>query len=38
MHYDAEGKIAIFGSDSKEYKSFAKDKNLTVVKAMKSKK
>jgi hypothetical protein len=38
VHCDKDGKIAIYGCDTKEYKKFAKDKSLKVVKAMKSSK
>lgn len=36
VHYNEEGKMAIYGADSVEYKRFVQDKNLKVVKAMKS--
>lgn len=36
VHYNEEGKMAIYGADSEEYKRFVQDKNLKVVKAMKS--
>jgi len=38
VHANEEGKIAIYGADSDEYKKFVKDKNLQHVKAMRSKK
>lgn len=38
VHYDKEGKMAIYGADSPEYEMFSKDKTLKVLKAMKSKK
>jgi hypothetical protein len=38
VHYDKDGKIAIFGADSPEYEKFSKDKTLKVIKAMKSSK
>lgn len=38
VHYNEEGKMAIFGADTKEYKKFSKDKSLKVLKAMKSSK
>lgn len=38
IHYNEEGKMAIFGSDSAAYKTFVKDKKLKVLKAMKSSK
>ncbi|MCC6372598.1 MAG: hypothetical protein IT236_16460 [Bacteroidia bacterium] len=37
VHNNENEKMAIFSCDSKEYKKFAKEKSLTVVKAMKSK-
>jgi hypothetical protein len=37
VHSNAEGKIAIYGADTVEYKKFLKDKTLNHVKAMKSK-
>lgn len=37
VHADKDGKIALVGSETKEYKKFLNDKNLKVVKAMKSK-
>lgn len=36
VHNDTKGKVAIYGLDTEEYKKFAADKNLKVVKAMKS--
>jgi Family of unknown function (DUF6157) len=36
VHNDKNGKVAIVGMDSAEYKRLSKDKSLTVVKAMKS--
>jgi hypothetical protein len=36
-YHDADGKVAIYGMDSKEYKKLAKDKSLQHVKAMRSK-
>jgi len=38
VHYDKDGKMAIYGADSAEYKKFSKDKSLKVIKAMKSSK
>lgn len=38
VHFDKDGKMAIVGSDTPQYKKFLKDKSLTVVKAMKSSK
>jgi hypothetical protein len=37
-HFDATGKMAIYPVESEEYQSFAKDKSLTQVRAMRSKK
>lgn len=37
VHSDENGKIALYACDSPEYEKFLKDKNLEVVKAMKSK-
>ena len=36
IHYNHEGKMALYGSESEEYKRYIEDKNLKVVKAMKS--
>lgn len=36
VHSNAEGKIAIYGCDTPEYKKLQKDKSLKIVKAMKS--
>lgn len=36
VHSDAQGRIAIFGCESAEYKKLAKDPSLKVVKAMRS--
>jgi hypothetical protein len=36
VHYDKDGKMAIFGIESAEYEKLSKDKSLKVVKAMKS--
>jgi hypothetical protein len=36
VHHNTEGKIAIYGCDSPEYKKMMSDKSLKVVKAMKS--
>ncbi|HYG40613.1 MAG TPA: DUF6157 family protein [Cytophagales bacterium] len=36
VHSDEDGKIALYGCDSVEYKKLAEDKTLKVVKAMKS--
>jgi Family of unknown function (DUF6157) len=38
VHYDKDGKIAIYAANSPEYEKFSKDENLKVIKAMKSKK
>ena len=38
VHYDKDGKMAIYGADSAEYEKFSKDKTLNVIKAMKSSK
>ncbi len=38
VHYDKEGKMAIYSAESAEYKKFSKDKSLKVIKAMKSSK
>lgn len=36
VHNDKDGKMAIFGAESAEYKKLSKDNTLKVVKAMKS--
>jgi hypothetical protein len=38
VHNNKDGKMAIFGVESAEYKKLSKDKTLKVVKAMKSSK
>ncbi len=38
VHSNAEGKIAIYDADSKEYRQFLKDKTIKQLKAMRSKK
>lgn len=38
VHYDKDGKIALFGCETAEYKKFTKDKTLQILKAMKSSK
>lgn len=38
VHNNAEGKIALFGMESKEYQKFLSDKSIKKVKAMKSSK
>lgn len=37
VHANEEGRIAIYGADSEEYKRLSKDDNLKHVKAMRSK-
>jgi hypothetical protein len=37
IHYDAEGKMAIYAIESKEYKALATDSSLHHLKAMRSK-
>lgn len=36
IHSNSEGKIALFGMETKEYEQFLKDKKIKKVKAMKS--
>jgi hypothetical protein len=36
VHCNADGKIAIYGAETAEYKNLLKDKSLAVVKAMRS--
>jgi len=36
VHYNEDGKIAIYGCETTEYKKLSKDKTLTILKAMKS--
>ncbi len=38
VHYNADGKMAIYGAESDEYQKFLSDKSLKVLKAMKSSK
>lgn len=38
VHYDQQGKIAIFGVDTDEYQALADDKNLKLLRAMRSSK
>lgn len=38
IHSNAEGKIALFGIESDEYKKLVNDESLKIVKAMRSKK
>ena len=36
IHYNHEGKMAIYGCETKEYKAFSNDKTLKILKAMRS--
>lgn len=38
VHNDKDGKIALYGCETPEYKKFSKDKSLKVMKAMKTSK
>ncbi|NOU20019.1 MAG: hypothetical protein HOO91_20870 [Bacteroidales bacterium] len=38
VHSNKDGKIALYGCETKEYEKFVKDKALKVIKAMKSSK
>lgn len=38
VHSDDEGKIALYGIETKEYAKFVKDKTVKKVRAMRSKK
>ncbi|HLT87256.1 MAG TPA: DUF6157 family protein [Sphingobacterium sp.] len=38
IHYDSQGKMAIYGMETLDYKKFVADKHLKLVKAMKSSK
>lgn len=38
VHSNKDGKVALYGRETPEYKAYAKDKTLKVVKAMRSKK
>ncbi|MCB0395190.1 MAG: hypothetical protein KDD36_00970 [Flavobacteriales bacterium] len=38
VHFDARGKIAIYGMETPDYKKFAEDRNLNVIQAMRSSK
>lgn len=38
LHYDNQGKIAIFGADTEHYQAFTGDKSLKQLKAMRSSK
>jgi len=37
VHCDENGKVAIYGAETREYKNFVADKSIQKVKAMKSK-
>lgn len=37
VHNNEDGKIAIYGAETPEYKKYSTDKNLKIVKAMRSK-
>lgn len=36
IHFDKEGKVALYGCETAEYEKFSKDKQLKVLRAMKS--
>lgn len=36
VHYNAEGKMAIYGTETAEYQRILHDKSITILKAMKS--
>lgn len=36
IHFNHEGKMALYGSESEEYKRYLEDKTLNIVKAMRS--
>lgn len=36
IHFNNEGKMALYGSESEEYKRYLEDKTLNIVKAMRS--
>lgn len=36
VHSNAEGKIALYGAETREYAQFSKNKSLKIVKAMRS--
>lgn len=36
IHFNHEGKMALYGSESEEYKRYLEDKSLNIVKAMRS--
>jgi hypothetical protein len=38
VHFDENEKMAIYAAESKEYQQFCSNKNITLIKAMKSKK
>lgn len=38
IHYNSEGKMAIYGAETKEYAKYSSNKSLKVIKAMKSRK
>jgi len=38
IHHNQDGKVALYGRETPEYKKFSKDKSLKVLKAMKSSK
>ena len=38
IHSNDEGRIAMFGCETEEYKTFSNDKNLKIIKAMQSSK
>lgn len=38
IHSDREGKIALYGRETRSYKAFARNKNLNILKAMRSSK
>ncbi len=37
IHYNAEGKMAVYALESEEYRKLAEDKNFKIIKAMRSK-
>jgi hypothetical protein len=36
IHFDKDGKMAIYGAETSEYETFSNDKQLKIIKAMKS--
>ena len=38
IHYDNNGKVAIYGCETDKYRAFSKDKTLKILRALKSKK